>query len=61
MVEASLSKGIKEELMADRTGRVVHNDTDRYHFFMDGKTCDDRCVLVTDDEAVQWIWGRTDD
>ena len=41
----------------DRTGRVVYNDTDRYHFFLDGKTCDDRCMLVTDMEAVRWIWG----
>ena len=42
--------------MVDRTGRVVHNNTERYHFF-DGEMCDDRCVVVTDPEAVQWIWG----
>ena len=41
--------------MADRTGRVVHNNTERYHFFDDA--CDDSCVIVTNREAVQWIWG----
>ena len=41
--------------MANRTGRVVHNNTDRYHFFDDA--CDDSCEIVTDREAVQWIWG----
>ncbi len=42
---------------SDRTGRVVHNDIDGYHFFNDDETCDNRCELVTDREAVQWIWG----
>ncbi len=45
----------------DRTGRVVHNKTDLYHFFIDSKTCDDRCVIVTNAEAVRWIWGRQSD
>ncbi len=56
-----MAERVLRDQKTDRTGRIVHNTTDRYHFFIDGETCDDRCVLVTDDEAVQWIWGRTDD
>ena len=45
--------------MPDRTGKVVHNATDRYHWF--DSNCHAKCVIVTDDEAVTWIWGRTND